>query len=215
LIRVRFLLPLNGQLERLNIWVQEKVRPDMDESVLTQFKQKYESLAGVVHLVSGVEEAAKAVAVIVSEAKAGRVAFGEFPETLREVLEQSCATLRSEVVQPPYRSADLPGAIDAAQVGISPAEFAIAETGTLVEFATDDALRLVSSLPRVHVGVVRAADLVATLRNAAGRMRTFYEQNPKHATVTFISGPSRTADIEMRLTLGVHGPESAHAVVIL
>ena len=60
----------------------------------------------------------------------------------------------------------------------------------------------------------RAADLVATLRDAAGRVRTFYQQNPKHATVTFISGPSRTGDIEMRLTLGVHGPETTHAVVI-
>jgi L-lactate dehydrogenase complex protein LldG len=186
----------------------------MDESVLAQFKQKYESLAGVVHLVSGVEEAAEVVASVLDGAEARRVALGEFPETLREVLRQRCAALGLEMVQPPYRSADLPAAIDAAQVGVSPAEFAIAETGTLVEFATDDALRLVSTLPRVHVGVVRAVDLVATLRDAAGRVRTFYQQNPKHATVTFISGPSRTGDIEMRLTLGVHGPESAHAVVI-
>ncbi len=118
------------------------------------------------------------------------------------------------MIEPPYSNADLPGAIDAAQAGVSRAEFAIAETGTLVEFATDDALRLVSTLPRLHVGLVRAADLVATLREAAGRVRTFYQQNPKQATVTFISGPSRTADIEMRLTLGVHGPETAHAVVI-
>jgi L-lactate dehydrogenase complex protein LldG len=191
-----------------------KVWPDMDESVIAQFKQKYESLAGVVHVVSGVEEAAEVVATVVGEAKARRVALGEFPKPLREALEQRCVALGSEVVQPPYWSADLPGAIDAAQVGVSPAEFAIAETGTLVEFATDDALRLVSTLPRVHVGVFRAADLVATLRDAAARVRTFYEQNPKHATVTFISGPSRTGDIEMRLTLGVHGPEAAHAVVI-
>jgi L-lactate dehydrogenase complex protein LldG len=186
----------------------------MDESVLTQFKQKYESLAGVVHLVSGVEEAAEAVADILGETKARRVALGEFPEPLRKALGQSCAAPGIEVVKPPYKSVDLPGAIDAAEVGVSAAEFAIAETGTLVEFTTDDALRLVSALPRVHVGVVRAVDIEATLRDAAARMRTFYGQNPKHATVSFISGPSRTGDIEMRLTLGVHGPESAHAVVI-
>ena len=187
-----------------------KVCPDMDESVLAQFKQKYESLAGVVHLASGVEEAAEIVVAVVGEAQAQRVALGAFPETLQEALEQRCAALGFEVVQPPYGSADLPAAIDAAQVGVSPAEFAIAETGTLVEFATDDALRLVSTLPRVHVGVFRAADLVATLREAAGRVRTFFARHPQHATVTFISGPSRTGDIQMRLTLGVHGPEAAH-----
>jgi len=186
----------------------------MDEPVLSRFQQKYESLAGIVHFVSGVEEAAEVVASVVSQAKARRVALGEFPEPLREALRQRCTAEGSEVVQPPYASADLPGAIDAAQVGVSPAQFAIAETGTLVEFATDDALRLVSSLPRVHVGVFRADDLVATLGDAAARLRAFFEQNPRHATVTFISGPSRTGDIQMRLTLGVHGPETTHAVVI-
>lgn len=186
----------------------------MDGSVLTQFQQKYESLAGVVHLVAGVEEAADVVAALLGEAKARRVALGAFSEPLREALAERCAALGLAVVQPPYASADLPGAIDAAQAGVSPAEFAIAETGTLVEFATDDALRLVSTLPRVHVGILRAADLVATLRDAVGRVRTFFEQQPKHAAVSFISGPSRTGDIEMRLTLGVHGPETTHAVVI-
>jgi L-lactate dehydrogenase complex protein LldG len=186
----------------------------MDESVLTHFKQRYESLAGVVHVVSEEEEAAAVVASLLGQAKARRVALGQFPEPLRQALAERCAALGSEVVQPPYASADLPGAIDAAQVGVSPAEFAIAETGTLVEFATDDALRLVSTLPRVHVGLFRAADLVPTLRDAAGRVRAFFEQHPKHATVTFISGPSRTGDIQMRLTLGVHGPETTHAVAI-
>jgi L-lactate dehydrogenase complex protein LldG len=95
------------------------------------------------------------------------------------------------------------------------AAFAIAETGTLVEFTTNDATRLVSTLPRVHIGVCRADAIVETLKDAAVLMRDFYTENPKGAVVTFISGPSRTGDIEMRLTLGVHGPEVAHAVVLV
>ena len=50
--------------------------------------------------------------------------------------------------------------------------------------------------------------------DAAARLRTFFDQNPTNATVSFISGPSRTGDIHMRLTLGVHGPETTHAVVV-
>jgi L-lactate dehydrogenase complex protein LldG len=83
-----------------------------------------------------------------------------------------------------------------------------------VEFATDDALRLVSALPRIHVGIFRAYDLLATHKEAAAPIREFFIENTQNATATFISGPSRTGDIEMRLTLGVHGPEVAHAVVL-
>jgi L-lactate dehydrogenase complex protein LldG len=66
----------------------------------------------------------------------------------------------------------------------------------------------------VHVGVVWEGDLRATLKEASGPLRAFFQENAEHATATFISGPSRTADIEMRLTLGVHGPEVAHTVIV-
>jgi hypothetical protein len=100
------------------------------------------------------------------------------------------------------------------QAGVCWAAFAIAESGSLVEFTTDDAVRLVSALPRVHGGVFRATDLVGTLAEAASRIRNFYAKNPRNATVSFISGPSRTGDIEMQLILGVHGLAETHAVVI-
>ena len=87
------------------------------------------------------------------------------------------------------------------------------ETGTLVELCTDDSHRLASTLPGTHIGLVLEEDLVEGLSDAASLIRDFYESNPRHATATFISGPSRTADIEMRLTLGVHGPASAHVVI--
>ena len=83
-----------------------------------------------------------------------------------------------------------------------------------MEFATDDAHRLVSALTLVHIGVFRAADIVENLMEAAAPIRNFYNANPRNATVSFISGPSRTADIEMRLILGVHGPAETHAIII-
>ena len=103
------------------------------------------------------------------------MALGEFPETLRDALAERCTALGLAVVEPPYSSADLPGRDRCGPGRRLPAEFAIAETGTLVEFATDDALRPVSSLRRVHVGLFAREDLVPTLRDAAGRVRTFFE----------------------------------------
>jgi L-lactate dehydrogenase complex protein LldG len=119
-----------------------------------------------------------------------------------------------KLLKPPFDGAELPAEFDSIQVGISWAAFAIAETGSVVEFATDDSFRLVSALPLVHIGVFQAADIIESLSEAAAPIRNFYKENPRNATVSFISGPSRTADIEMRLILGVHGPAETHAIVV-
>ena len=92
--------------------------------------------------------------------------------------------------------------------------FAIADAGAIVEFTTDDSHRLVSALPLVHISVIRATDIVATLKEAAAPIRNFYQENPLNANVSFISGPSRTADIEMRLIHGVHGPAETHTIIL-
>ncbi|UCD82827.1 MAG: lactate utilization protein [Desulfobacterales bacterium] len=186
----------------------------MNESILEQFRLKHESLAGNVHLVSGTSEAAEKVVSILQEKEARNVALSDLPDEFRQALEQRCSGAGMNVLKPPFNHAELPGALDAIQAGITWAAFAIAETGAIVEFTTDDSQRLVSALPLVHVAVVRAADMITTLKEAAVPIRNFYQENPLNANVSFISGPSRTADIEMRLILGVHGPAETHAIII-
>ena len=113
------------------------------------------------------------------------------------------------VLEPPYPAKGLPELLDAAQVGITGVDWGIAETSTLVEVCTDDAVRLVSGLPRTHIGILRASALVEKFTDAAAPLH-----HPENCSISFISGPSRTGDIEMILTLGVHGPERAHAIII-
>jgi len=104
-----------------------------------------------------------------------------------------------------------PGAIlDAvaeADLGITEADALIAASGTLV-LAAHSGARSVSLLPPVHVALVPAAravpDLAAALRRA-GRPDT---------CLTLVTGPSRTADIEKKLVVGVHGPCALHVVVV-
>ncbi len=186
----------------------------MNQDLVSQFKHKYETLAGIVHIAENEAAAAGVVLRILKEAQGRRVALGALPQPLLKPIDTACAAAGIAVLKPPFDNRELPHAIDAAQVGVSWAALAVAETGSLVEFATDDALRLVSALPRIHVGIFRADDLLATHKEAAAPIREFFIENTQNATATFISGPSRTGDIEMRLTLGVHGPEVAHAVVI-
>ncbi len=186
----------------------------MASDTTDQFLAKYESLAGGAHRAASAEEAAEIVASVLRETGTDQVALGELPEDLMTAVWRRCAEGGVTVLKPPYDNTRLPDSIDACGLGVSWAAFAVADAGAMVELATDDAIRLVSTLPRVHVGFVAAAEVRATLEEAAEPLRTFYNAHSEDAAATFISGPSRTGDIEMRLTLGVHGPEASHAVVV-
>lgn len=90
-----------------------------------------------------------------------------------------------------------------AEIGVTGCHGAIAETGSLALISGPGCSRTVSLLPPVHVALVRRADLVATMGNF---FTTHAEAMAGAASCTFVTGPSRTADIELSLTIGVHGP---------
>ncbi len=97
-------------------------------------------------------------------------------------------------------------------VGITTAQAAIAETGTLVLESEGERHRLVSLVPPVHIAIVDAASIRLTLGEALAALHSngFAEMSP---TVTFITGPSRTADIELTLAIGVHGPQELYVII--
>jgi L-lactate dehydrogenase complex protein LldG len=95
------------------------------------------------------------------------------------------------------------------RVGVTEFEWAIAETGTLAQDATDLALRLASSLPETHVALVRVGSLVPHLAALLTRV-----DPRKMRYLALVTGPSRTADIERVLTIGVHGPKKLFIVAI-
>jgi L-lactate dehydrogenase complex protein LldG len=89
-----------------------------------------------------------------------------------------------------------------ARVGISQMEWALADTGSLVQDQGEVEQRLVSSLPEIHVALVPSRNILA------GKVDLFRRINPGNSRyIAFITGPSRTADIERVLTIGVHGPQ--------
>ena len=95
-------------------------------------------------------------------------------------------------------------------VGISTAQAAIAETGTLVLDSACERHRLVSLVPPVHIAIVDASRIVETLGEALALLRR--DKEISHA-VTFVTGPSRTADIELTLAIGVHGPQELYVII--
>ena len=97
----------------------------------------------------------------------------------------------------------------ALRAGLTGALAGIAETGTLVLPGGDGRPQTASLLPEIHFAVLRQADLVQTLVEALRLpgLRDF-------PTIVLVSGPSRTADIEMTLTIGVHGPGELRVFII-
>lgn len=104
-----------------------------------------------------------------------------------------------------------------ADMGISGAHYAIAETGTLVLMAGDGQGRSVTALPPVHVAVVEGRRLIASMGEFLALMGNSKEGVPPllESCISFITGPSRTGDIELALTLGVHGPRELHIILLL
>jgi L-lactate dehydrogenase complex protein LldG len=98
------------------------------------------------------------------------------------------------------------------RVGVTGCFCAIAETGTLLQLSARDQPASTSLLPETHIAVVPAARIVNGMEDAWALVRHECENLPR--AVNFISGPSRTADIEQTLVLGAHGPYRVHIVVV-
>ncbi len=95
-----------------------------------------------------------------------------------------------------------------ADVGVSSARAALAETGTVVVESGPGRSRLVTLLPPVHIVLLPAGRLLADLFAWVEQ-----QERPLPANVTLISGPSKTADIEQTLEIGVHGPRRLVVIV--
>ncbi len=186
----------------------------MANALIQGFKERFEALSGHVHLVDSPRAAASTVLDILRERGTKHLAVAGLPEDLADVVVKVVGDAGIGVDREPFAALALPDAIGRADAGVTGAAFAVAQSGTLAEVSKNDAVRLVSSLPRTHIAMVRAADIVDRFEDAAPHLRSLFEQHDCACVVSFISGPSRTGDIELKLTLGVHGPEDAHAIII-
>lgn len=98
----------------------------------------------------------------------------------------------------------------AADVGITGADYALADTGTVVLLSSPEEARLISLLPPAHIAVVPKERILSGLDELLSILAAPAERT---SSMVFITGPSRTADIEQILVRGVHGPGEIHVVV--
>lgn len=103
-------------------------------------------------------------------------------------------------------------ATEADAVGITGVFAGIAETGTVMLLSGTDRPPSLHLLPDTHIAILRAEDLVAVYEDGWDRLRAAGPGLPR--SVTFVTGPSRTGDIEQRIQLGAHGPRRLHIVLV-
>lgn len=98
------------------------------------------------------------------------------------------------------------------KVGVTGAYCALAETGTLMLLSGEDSHATTSLLPETHIAVVPVARIVRAMEDGWDLLRR--ERGTLPRQVNFVSGPSRTADIEMTLVMGAHGPFRVHVILL-
>jgi L-lactate dehydrogenase complex protein LldG len=99
-----------------------------------------------------------------------------------------------------------------ADVGITTVDFAIADTGTLVLWTNEQKRRAVSLYPAVHIAILHADQIRMSMGEVLAEFSTFQALNAP-SSIHFISGPSRSSDIENDLSIGVHGPAAVHILL--
>jgi len=96
--------------------------------------------------------------------------------------------------------------------GLTGSFCAIAETGTVLLLSSPATPKVTALLPETHVCIVRAARLVDTMEDSFALLRREVGEPPR--AVFFVSGPSRTADIEQTIVIGAHGPYRVHVILV-
>jgi L-lactate dehydrogenase complex protein LldG len=158
--------------------------------------------------VSGCEEHLSEDAEQLCDIKQGKIiAAPGLSEGEYQVLSDSCSSNGFDCIESGMRS-NLAGV----DIGFTYADIGIAETGTLVVNCPGEELRLATMICEYHICILPKSRIVEDALEAEPQLRE-YMSNPSDYTA-FITGPSRTADIERVLTIGVHGPLELHILVM-
>ncbi len=187
--------------------------------LVAQFCEELAKLEGRAYPVADGEEALEVIGRLLDERNARQVIAWDLEQIdlpgLPALLAERGVSLLDADVQGPGRKERLQ-TLEPVAVCLSGVDCAIAESGSMVLRHGPGRPRLASLLAPAHIAVVRRSQLVRGLGEALALLRERHGATLFDATshLTFISGPSRTADIEMTLSLGIHGPPEVHVVVV-
>ena len=178
--------------------------PEVDmEARVAGVMERLEALAGTVQRVNTPAGARDFVAAAIE----GKTAVASNAPYL-----QACGITSLPGVRSGIRDVtELTQVCAAADIGITSADYALADTGTLVMLASPREARMISLLPPLHIAVVPQDRILTGLDELFSLLPSPADQT---SSMVLITGPSRTADIEQILVRGVHGPGQICVVIV-
>lgn len=171
--------------------------PGDTETELAAFFAEVEKLSGKTKRLENKADLAVALRELVAAEGIKKATAWQTAELKELGVEDTLRSLGVEIISPYATNRE----VAECDLGITGADFALPETGTLVLSASIEQPRAVSLLPRVHLAIIRPNCLRADLHQV-------FEEVKHDGYFVFVTGPSRTADIELTVTLGVHGPKT-------
>ncbi|MBI9016160.1 MAG: LUD domain-containing protein [Phycisphaerae bacterium] len=175
------------------------------------FSQRAISSGSKVHHLKDNQALKEKLAEIITADKRIAIAGGQ---RLKARLSDDPAALLPETCQYiPAKKLDDDSELFNLNIAITDAHLAIAETGSIVLASDENYPRLTSLTAQSHIVILWPDQIVADMLDFSSALKEQIETNPNHS-YTIISGPSKTADIEMKLVIGVHGPGQLDIIIM-
>lgn len=200
--------------------ISETIQQQQD--VIELFSHKARAAGAVVSTVGSFQEAAAYAVALCREKELSRLKIGDEPQTtgLTAKLIAAPALESREFDQLKGLAGDqmnclrdgLRRQLTGVDVGFTYADLGLAETGTIVINCPGEELRLATMISEYHVCLLPQSRIFPDALAAEPQLRKYMLNTPNYTA--FITGPSRTADIERVLTIGVHGPLELHVLVL-
>jgi len=183
----------------------------MTQDLFTRFQERLSASGGESRLVADLAEATQVIASHRALAEKEVVVPPDF--SARSPWSTILSMLRDQGIR--IREAGSPASVADAPAGLSSAELAVAETGSVLLAENSLEGRVVSMLTLTHFVLVRASDLVPMLDEVGARLQQITKAGPdQRHYISVVTGPSRTADIERTLTIGVQGPKTLCVLIV-
>ena len=179
---------------------------ETQEEQIALFASQSEALKTEFHCCASLEAAREIVVALVAEGGWKKVVTHTTPETSALLEGTSVAILKTDNG---YQIDDL----ESCDAGVTGCECLVAQTGSIMVSAPSAGGRALSVLPPHHIVIARASQMVPDLTAAFDRVKQRYGTNFP-SFLSFITGPSRTGDIERILVLGAHGPKRLTLLLI-
>ena len=183
--------------------IYEPRLPESVDSEIERFLGEVKKLSGVGQELSP-SDIDSSLKTLVAEQNIRKATVWETPHLKQLGITEILNSLGVDLVSPNADKHEMA----LCDLGITEADYLLPETGTLVLKSSTEKPRAVSLLPRIHLAIVRPEMLRAD-------MHQVFAESKNDSYLVFITGPSRTADIELTVTLGVHGPKNLYVWMMM